>query len=86
MSILLLALLGFVAVSAAGFAFVPSLLGSGRANKRMKALQGDIQANRREASSARNKDTRRKEIQQSLRTQTDLLEKRKRRVPLRLSI
>ncbi|MGN6488566.1 MAG: type II secretion system F family protein [Devosia sp.] len=71
-----------VCVGAAGFALVPSLLGGNRADKRIKALQGDIQANRREASASRNRETRRKEIQQTLRAQTATLEKRKRRVPL----
>ncbi|MDB5539796.1 MAG: TadB [Devosia sp.] len=78
----LLALLAAVCVGAAGFALVPSLLGSGRADKRIKALRGDVQANRREADTSRNRDTRRKEIQQTLRAQTAVLEKRKRRVPL----
>lgn len=82
MSIVLLAVLGFVAVAAAGFALVPVFAGSSRADKRIKALQGDIQSNRREASAARNRDARRKEIQQTLKTQTDLLEKRRKRVPL----
>jgi tight adherence protein B len=82
MSPLVLALLAMVAVGAAGFALVPSMLGSGRADKRIKALQGDIQANRREANATRTRETRRKEIQQSLRQQTALLEKRKKRVPL----
>src|SRR6188768_3762725 len=82
MSIILLAVLGFIAVAAAGFALVPALAGSSRADKRMKALQGDIASNRREANAARSRDTRRKEIQQTLKTQTELLEKRRKRVPL----
>jgi tight adherence protein B len=82
MSIILLAVLGFVAVAAAGFALVPALAGSSRADKRIKALQGDVQTNRREATAARSRDVRRKEIQQTLKTQTDLLEKRRKRVPL----
>lgn len=82
MSIILLAVLGFVAVAAAGFALVPSLVGSSRADKRIKALQGDVQTNRREATVARSRDVRRKEIQQTLKTQTELLEKRRKRVPL----
>ena len=82
MSIILLAVLGFVAVAAAGFALVPSLAGSNRADKRIKALQGDVQSNRREASAARNRDARRREIQQTLKSQTELLEKRRKRVPL----
>ena len=71
-----------VCVGAAGFALVPSLLGGGRADKRIKALQGDIQANRRELSATRTRETRRKEIQQTLRAQTETLNKRKKRVPL----
>ncbi|RYH13237.1 MAG: type II secretion system F family protein [Alphaproteobacteria bacterium] len=82
MSPLIFALLAVIAVGALGFALVPSLLGGGRADKRIKALQGDIQANRREASATRTRDTRRKEIQQTLRAQTATLEKRKKRVPL----
>jgi tight adherence protein B len=82
MSFILLAVLGFVAIAAAGFALIPVFAGSSRADKRIKALQGDIAANRREANAARSRDTRRKEIQQTLKQQTDLLEKRRKRVPL----
>lgn len=82
MSPLVFALLAMVAVGAAGLALVPSMLGGDRANKRIKALQGDLQANRREANATRTRDSRRKEIQQTLRQQTALLEKRKKRIPL----
>jgi tight adherence protein B len=82
MTPLILALLAVVAVGAAGFALVPSMLGGGRANKRIRALQGDIQANRREASATQTREARRKEIQQTLKTQTALIEKRKKKVPL----
>jgi tight adherence protein B len=82
MDIILLFVLGAVAIGAAGFALVPGLATSSRADKRIKALQGDVQANRRENNAARSRDARRKEIQQTLRTQTELLEKRKKRVPL----
>jgi tight adherence protein B len=82
MDFILLAVLGFVAIAAAGFALMPVFAGSSRADKRIKALQGDIAANRREANAARSRDTRRKEIQQTLRQQTDLLEKRRKRIPL----
>ena len=63
-------------------AFVPSLMGSSRADKRMKALQGDIQANRRETSAARNRDERRRQIAQTLRQQNEALGKAKKRAPL----
>ncbi len=82
MNPLIFAVLAIICVGAAGFALVPSLLGGNRADKRIKALQGDIQANRREASASRSRETRRKEIQQTLRAQTATLEKRKKRVPL----
>jgi tight adherence protein B len=82
MTPLILALLAVVAVGAAGFALVPALMGGGRANKRMKALQGDIQANRRNADATHSRDTRRKEIQQTLRAQTAALERKKKRIPL----
>lgn len=82
MSILLLAVLGFVAVAAAGFALVPVLGNSSRADKRIKALQGDIQVNRREMNAARSRDSRRKDIQQTLKSQTDQLEKRRKNISL----
>jgi len=82
MSPLILALLAVVCVGAAGLALVPSLLGSSRADKRIKALQGDVQANRRESSAARTRDLRRKNIQETLKSQSELIEKRKKRLPL----
>jgi len=82
MSPLIFALLAVVAVGAAGFALVPSMLGNGRASKRINALKGDMQANRREANATRTRESRRKDIQQTLRQQTALIEKRKKRVPL----
>ncbi|HWA20120.1 MAG TPA: type II secretion system F family protein [Devosia sp.] len=83
MDVLVYALLAMVGVGAAGFALVPSLLGAGsRAEKRMKALQGDIQANRREADASRSRDNRRKQIQETLKAQNDALGKRRKRVPL----
>ena len=85
MSPLIYALLAIVGIGAAGFALVPSLLGSSRADKRKKALQGDIQASRRQSSEDRSRDTRRKQVQQTLRAQSQALEKRK-RVPLSTQI
>lgn len=82
MTPIVLALLAIVAVGAAGFALVPSLMGGGRAEKRIRAMQGDIQVNRRLNNDARTRDTRRKEIQQSLRQQTEALEKKKKHIPL----
>jgi tight adherence protein B len=82
MNILVYVLLAAVMVGALGFAFVPSLFGTSRADKRMKALQGDIQANRRNADAARARDTRRRQIQDTIKQQTDALGRTKRRIPL----
>jgi tight adherence protein B len=81
MNILLLAFLAVVTVGAAGFALVPSMLGSSKADKRRKAFQGDIQVNRRENDAAKTRDSRRKTVQQALKQQTDALNAKK-RVPL----
>jgi tight adherence protein B len=85
MSPLILALLAVLAVGAAGFALVPSMLGSSRAQKRIRALQGDIQANRRESNAARERELRRRSVQEALKSQTDSLRVRK-RVPLQALI
>jgi len=73
MSPLIYALLAVVAVGALGFALVPAMLGGSRADKRMKALQGDIQANRRENSAAREREMRRRNVQDALKSQSDAL-------------
>lgn len=82
MSTLVYILLAIVGVSAAGFAFAPALLGSNRAEKRRRAFQGDIQANRRENSAAQVRENRRKSIQQTLKQQTDELNRKRKNVPL----
>jgi len=86
MSALVLALLAFVSVGALGFAFVPSLLGSGEAEKRRKALQGDTRANRANLIAERTRDDRRKSVQDVLKTQSLALEKRKQRPPLQTQL
>ena len=78
MEVLLYAALAIVGVAAAGFALVPGLVGSNRADKRIRALQGDVQANRRSADTARKTDTRRKQIQDTLKAQNEALGKKKR--------
>lgn len=82
MDALVYVLLAIVGVGAAGAAIVPSFIGTSRADKRMKALQGDIQANRRNAETVRNRDVRRKQISETLRAQNEALGKQRRRVPL----
>lgn len=80
MSPLILIGLLVVCLAALGFALVPALSGPSRADKRIKALQGDIQANRMALSAERQRDSRRKSVQQVLK-QTEATRTRK-RVPL----
>ncbi len=86
MSPLILAVLVVIAVGAVGFAVAPSLVGSSRASKRMKALQGDYQANRRTNQAQRSRDDRRRNIQQTLKQQTEALQRKKTRIPLQAQI
>jgi len=86
MSPLIYALLAIIAVGAAGFALVPSMMGSSRAEKRIRALQGDMQANRQEITAERSRDQRRKSVQLALKAQTQALEKKRKNVPLQARI
>jgi tight adherence protein B len=78
MTMLLLLALVAITVGAAGFALVPSALGNKRAQQRMKAFQGDIRANRQNADASRVRESRRKSVQQALKSQTDELNAKKR--------
>ncbi|WEK03564.1 MAG: type II secretion system F family protein [Candidatus Devosia phytovorans] len=78
MQTILLIILAMVTVGAAGFALVPNAMGGGRAEKRRKALQGDVRVNRLEVDAARNRDERRKSVQTALKQQTDALNAKKR--------
>lgn len=82
MSPLILGLLVVVCVGALGFAFVPSLAG-GRAEKRIKALQGDTQVNRQVVSAQKTRDSRRRTVQDALKAQTDALNARRRKATLK---
>jgi tight adherence protein B len=75
------ALLAIVGVGAAGFALLPAFVGASRAEKRRRAFQGDMQANRRENAAAAVRENRRRSIQQTLKQQTDALN-RKRKLTL----
>lgn len=69
MTTLLLALLAMITVGAAGIALVPSVLGNKRAEQRMRAFQGDLRTNRREADALRVRESRRKSVQEVLKSQ-----------------
>ncbi len=83
MTTLLLAILAMICVGAAGLALVPSILGDGRAKKRIKLYQGDIRVNRQETAALKDRTQRRKSVQSALKAQTDALENKRRRVPLK---
>ncbi len=78
MTALLVALLAMLTVGAAGYALVPSAFGSNRAKKRMQQFQGDLRANRLEASATRTREERRRNVQKALKQQSDALNARKR--------
>ncbi|RDE10019.1 type II secretion system F family protein [Pelagibacterium lacus] len=73
MTPLLLSVLVIVCVGALGLALVPSLAGSSRADKRMKALRTDVQVRRQSASIERTRESRRRTVQDALKQQTDAL-------------
>lgn len=77
MSPLLVALLVVVCVGALGFALVPSIAGSSRADKRIKALQGDVQVRREVANVDKLRETRRRTVQDALKQQSDALNARR---------
>ena len=82
MNPIIFAILAILGVGAAGLAFAPGLIGTSRATKRIRSFQGDMAANRREANASRQREDRRKNIQSTLKKETDLVGKRKKSVPL----
>lgn len=83
MTPLILVLLVVVSLGAAGMALLPVLTGPSRADKRIKALQGDIKAHRAELNADRQRDSRRKSVQQALK-QNEV--KRSKRLPLKTQL
>jgi tight adherence protein B len=86
MSPLVLALLAFIAVGAVGFAFAPGVLGSGRAQKRRKALQGDYQVARATANADRVRESRRKTVQDALNAQSEALKQQRKKMTLQTKL
>ncbi len=67
MSPLILALLAFISVAALGGALAPSIFGSGaKVEKRISSLKGNMREREREKRGLRNKENRRKAIQEVL--------------------
>lgn len=86
MSPLVLGILVFVCIGALGFAFVPSLATSGRADKRVKAFDRTKTGNSPGDRLASDKDRRRKEMQQSIIDQAKENQRKKKRVPLQMQL
>ncbi|WP_116653291.1 type II secretion system F family protein [Pelagibacterium sediminicola] len=83
MSPLVLGILVVICIGALGFAFVPALAGGGRAEKRRKALKGDVTVHRQAVSAQKTRETRRRTVQDALKAQTDQLNARKAKTNLR---
>lgn len=83
MSPLILAILVVVCVGALGIAFVPALAGSSRADKRMKALQADLQVRRQTVTADKTRETRRRTVQDALKQQSDALKARRAKTTLK---
>ncbi|WP_417583951.1 type II secretion system F family protein [Pelagibacterium sp.] len=83
MSPLVLAILVVICVGALGVAFVPALAGSSRADKRMKALQADVQVRRQTMSADKTKETRRRTVQDALKQQSAQLTARRAKATLK---
>jgi tight adherence protein B len=87
MTPILLIVLVAISLGAVVFAFVPALTGDSRAEKRRKALKGgNYQAVRETLQADRQRDQRRKTVQQALKAQSDLLAQKKTRQTLETRI
>ncbi len=87
MTPILLIVLVAISLGAVVFSFVPALTGDSRAEKRRKALKGGTyQAVRESLQADRQRDQRRKTVQQALKAQNDLLQKKKSRQTLETRI
>ncbi len=86
MSPLVLGILVFVCIGALGVAFVPSLAGSDRANKRIRALNaGNFPKNPVDRLD-KEKEERRRALQQSIMEQAKNARRKKTRVPLQMQL
>tara|TARA_R110002020_G_scaffold12525_8_gene45921 strand:- start:1108 stop:2085 length:978 start_codon:yes stop_codon:yes gene_type:complete len=73
-----IAILAMIVIGALGFALVPSAAGGRRAQQRLKTFKGDIAVNRLEENASRSREQRRKELQQTIKSQTAALNQKKR--------
>lgn len=85
MSPIILGILVVIVVGALGAAFAPSMAGSGRANKRIRALSG-VANKSNVVSSAPRADARRKSVAEVLNTQGQSKKNQKKRIPLQMQL
>jgi len=83
--IILVSLVG-ISLLAVIFSFLPALTGDNRADKRRKALKGNYQAARQNMQADRQRDQRRKSLQQALKAQSAQLAQKKPRPTLEMLI
>ncbi len=83
--IILVALVA-ISLGAVIFTFVPALTGDNRADKRKKALKGNYQAARQNMQVDRQRDQRRKSVQQAIKAQTAQLAQKKPKLTLEARI
>jgi tight adherence protein B len=86
MTPILLVILVAVSLGAVIFMFVPALSGDSRADKRKKALKGNYQVAREGVQADRQRDQRRKSVQQALKAQSEQLARKKPRLTLEMRI
>lgn len=86
MTPIILVLLVAISLGAVIITFVPALSGDSRADKRMKALKGNYQATRQNLQVDRQRDQRRKSVQQVLKAQNAQLAQKKQRQTLETRI
>ncbi|NOZ33543.1 MAG: type II secretion system F family protein [Alphaproteobacteria bacterium] len=86
MTPIILIVLAVVAVLAGGFALVPGMASGGLADKRKKALRGEIPSPRVAESAKRQRDTRRRTISDAVKSQQVALEKRRRKPTLQMRL
>ncbi len=86
MSPIVLGILIFICVGALGVAFVPSIAGSGRADKRIKALQGTRVSALSSDKSSKSKEERRRMMQQAVAEQIKNGGRKKKRITLQMRL
>ncbi len=86
MSPIVLGILIFICVGALGVAFVPSMAGSGRADKRIKALHGSSLGKSAADKLSKGKEDRRRSMQQAVAEQLKSNGKKKKRIPLQTQL